>query len=356
MTSVEHTGVKGGLMRNHLQRLRWFALAFLLVLGSSKTGGADDFYKGKTIRMVVATTPGGGFDAYSRMLARHMGKHIPGNPTFAVENMPGAAFLIGTNYLYRQAKPDGLTLGNWIGTLVLHQLTGRKGIEFDARKFEYVGAPVKNHDTCVMARGSGIDSAQKWLSATTPVKMGATPPGSTPYDNAAVLKDALGLPMQIVTGYKGTAEIRLAIDANEVAGLCGLAWASIKVTWRKQLDSGDVKVVLQNTASAHPELPNVPLAVSFAKNDAARKLIQLALHDVGAITYLYSFPPGTPKDRVQIMRRAFQATLQDGEFVAEAKKGNFELDPVTGEEVEKIVNGFFKADEATVNRMRELLK
>jgi len=317
---------------------------------------AQDFYKGKTIRLIVATTPGGGFDAYSRMLARHMGKHIPGSPTFVVENMPGAAFLIGTNYFYRQAKPDGLTLGNWIGTLVLHQLTGREGIEFDARKFEYVGAPVKNHDTCVMTRASGIDSAQKWQSSPTPLKMGATPPGSTPYDNAMVLKEALGLPMQIVSGYKGTAEIRLAIDAGEVAGLCGLAWASIKVTWRKQLDSGEVKVVLQNAAAAHPELPDVPLAITFAKNEVGRKLIQVALHDVGAITYLYSFPPGTPKDRVQILRQAFQATLKDPEFVAEAKKGNFELDPVAGEELERIVNGLFKTDQATVSRLRELLK
>ena len=171
-----------------------------------------------------------------------------------------------------------------------------------------------------------------------------------------VLKEALGLPMQIVSGYKGTAEIRLAIDAGEVAGLCGLAWASIKVTWRKQLDSGEVKVVLQNAAAAHPELPDVPLAISFAKNEVGRKLIQVALHDVGAITYLYSFPPGTPKDRVQAFRQAFQATLKDPEFVAEAKKGNFELDPVAGEDLEKIVNGFFKTDAATVARLRELLK
>jgi tripartite-type tricarboxylate transporter receptor subunit TctC len=331
-------------------------IAMATMTGWPGSSTAQDFYKGKTIRLIVATTPGGGFDAYSRMLARHMGKHIPGHPTFTVENMPGASFLIGTNYLYLQAKPDGLTLGNWIGTLVLHQVMGRKGIEFDARKFEYVGAPIKNHDTCIMTKASGIDSAQKWLSSPTPVKMGATPPGSTPYDNAVVLKDALGLPMQIVSGYKGTAEIRLAVDAGEVAGLCGLAWASTKVTWRKQLDSGEVKVVLQNTASAHPELPDVPTAISFAKTEAGRKLIQLALHDVGAITYLYSFPPGTPKDRVQIFRQAFQATMKDPEFTAEAKKGNFELDPVSGADLEKIVNGFFKADPATVKRLRELLK
>ncbi len=335
--------------------IMFLALAAAHVLSRSAVY-AQDFYQGKTIRIVVATTPGGGFDAYSRMIARHMGKHIPGNPNFAIENMAGAAFLIGTNYLYRQAKPDGLTLGNWIGNLVVHQVLGRSGVEFDARRFEYIGAPVKNHDTCVMSRASGIDSAQKWLSSPTPVKIGATPPGSSPYDNIAILREAIGVPTQIVSGYKGTAEIRLAIDANEVSGICGLAWASIKVTWRKQLESGEVKVVLQNTPVAHPELPDVPTAVSLAKTDMGKKLLQLGLHDVGAITYIYSFPPATPKDRVQILRRAFQETMKDAEFVAEAKKGNFELTPVAGEELERVVNGFFKADPVVVNKLRELLK
>lgn len=338
---------------------RFGILLFLLsaVQGFSRPNGyAQDFYKGKTIRIVVATTPGGGFDAYSRMIARHMGKHIPGNPNFVIENMPGAAFLIGTNYLYRQAKPDGLTLGNWIGNLVVHQILGRSGVEFDARKFEYVGAPVTNHDTCVMSRASGIDSAQKWLSSPTPVKMGATPPGSSAYDNVAILKEALGLPTQIVSGYKGTAEIRLAVAGNEVSGICGLAWASTKVTWRKELESGEVKVVLQNAPAPHPELPDVPTAVSLAKTDMGKKLLQLGLHDVGAITYIYSFPPATPKDRVQILRRAFQDTMKDPEFIAEAKKGNFELTPVAGEELERVVNGFFKADPLVVNKLRELLK
>ncbi len=148
----------------------------------------------------------------------------------------------------------------------------------------------------------------------------------------------------------------MAVDGGEVAGLCGLAWASTKVTWRKQLESGEIKVVLQNTAVPHPELRDVPTAISFATTDASRKLIELALHDVGAITYLYTFPPGTPKDRVQLFRQGFQATLKDPDFVAEARKGNFELDPVPGEELEKIVNGFFKADAVTINRLRELLK
>ncbi|HXG51755.1 MAG TPA: tripartite tricarboxylate transporter substrate-binding protein [candidate division Zixibacteria bacterium] len=316
----------------------------------------QDFYRGKTIRLVVATTPGGGFDAYSRAIARHMGRHIPGNPALVVENMPGAAFLIGTNYLYNQARPDGLTVGNWIGTLVLHQVIGRKGIEFDARRFEYVGAPVRNHDLCLMSKASGIGSVEQWAASPSPVKMGATPPGSTPYDNLAVLKEALGLPTQIVSGYKGTAEIRLALDAGEVSGLCGLSWASTKVTWRKQLESGEVKVVLQNAPAPHPDLPEVPLAIRLAKTDLGRRLIQLVMHDVSAITYLYSLPPGTPKDRVQLLRRAFRQTMADPAFLAEAKKANLEVDPVAGEDVEKIVNGFFKTDPATVAKLRDLLK
>ena len=317
---------------------------------------AQEFYKGKTIRIVVATTPGGGFDAYSRAIARHMGKYIPGNPTIIVENMPGAGMLIGANYLYKQAKPDGLTVGNWIGTLVLGQITSRKGVEFDARKFEYVGAPVRNHDLCLMTKASGITSAEKWMASKTPVKMGATPPGSTPFDVAAILKEATGLPAQLVSGYKGTADIRVAVDSGEVAGLCGLSWASARVTWRKQLETGDVVVVLQSAPKAHPDLPNVPLSINLAKTEMGRKLIQAGIHDTSVITYLYSLPPGTPKERVQILRRAFEGTIKDSDFLAETTKANMEINSVTGEDLEKIVNDFFELDAAVVNKLKEILK
>lgn len=337
--------------RNTLAISAWLSLA----LWVSPTLG-QEFYKGKTIRLIVATTPGGGFDAYSRAIARHMPKHIPGNPSFVVENMPGAGMLIGANYLYKQAKPDGLTVGNWIGTLVLGQITSRKGVEFDARKFEYVGAPVRNHDLCLMTKASGITSAEKWMASKTPVKMGATPPGSTPFDVAAILKEATGLPAQLVSGYKGTADIRVAVDSGEVAGLCGLSWASARVTWRKQLETGDVVVVLQSAPKTHPDLPNVPLSINLAKTEMGRKLIQAGIHDTSVITYLYSLPPGTPKERVQILRRAFEGTMKDSDFLAETTKANMEINSVAGEDLEKIVNGFFELDAAVVNKLKEILK
>lgn len=316
----------------------------------------DDFYKGKTIRIVVGAAPGGGFDTYSRTMARHMGKFIPGNPTIIVENMPGAGFVIAVNHVYKVAKPDGLTIGNWIGTLVIAQVVGRKGIEFDVRKFEYVGTPVTNHDLCVLTKASGIASVDKWMAAKTPVKLGSTPPGSTTYENSVILREALGLPIQIVAGYKGTSEIRLAAEAGEVAGLCGLSWASAKATWRRQLEAGDAVVVLQNTPKPHPELPNVPLAINLAKTEEGRKLIEVGIHDVGTITYLYSLPPGTPKDRVQLLRRAFEQTVKDPEFLSEAKKANLDLNPVPGEELERVISGFFKLEPALTGKLKEILK
>ena len=331
-------------------------IIFAVALVAVASHAAAPFYEGKIIRIISGAPPGGGFDAYSRTMARHMGKYIPGNPTIIVENMPGAGMLIATNHVYNQAKPDGLTIGNWIGTLVVGQVLGRKGTEFDARKFEYIGAPVKNHDLCLLTKASGITNVEKWFASKKPVKLGATPPGATPFDMATILKEALGLPIQLVSGYKGTSDIRLAAEAGEVEGLCGLSYSSAKSTWRKGLESGTVTIVLQNVPKSHADLPKVPLAINLAKTDEGRKLIQAGIHDTSAITYLYSLPPGTPKEPVQLLRRAFQETMKDPQFLAEANKANLDVDPVIGEELEGLVNGFFRLDPAVTNKLKEILK
>jgi tripartite-type tricarboxylate transporter receptor subunit TctC len=317
---------------------------------------AAPFYEGKTMRIIVGAAPGGGFDTYSRIIARHMGKYIPGNPAIIVENMPGAGFVIAVNHVYKVAKPDGLTIGNWIGTLVVAQVVGRPGLEFDVRKFEYIGSPVRNHDTCVLTKASGITSVERWMTSKTPVKLGSTPPGATTYENAMVLKEALGLPIQVVAGYKGTSDIRLAAESGEVAGLCGLSWASAKSTWRKGLESGEAMVVLQNAPKPHPELPNVPVAINLAKTEEAKKLVQVGIHDTSSITYPYSLPPGTPRDRVQALRKAFMDTMKDPEFLTEAKKANLDLDPVPGEDLEKTIGNFFNLEPAVSKRLKEILK
>ena len=312
------------------------------------------FFQSKTIRIVVSQSPGGGFDAYSRALARHLGKYLAGNPATLVQNMPGAGNMIAVNYLYRVAKPDGLTIGNFVGGVVLEQLLGRKGIEFDARRFEWIGVPIKYHPACVLTKSSGIANLSQWVSAKSAVKLGGTGPGSTSDQIPRVLAATLGLPLQLVSGYKGTADIRLAAESGEVDGAC-FAWQSIKATWRTGIDSGQMNVVLQAMPTAHGDLPNVPLAASLARTDEARKLLQRGVYDPAAITLPYMLPPGTPKERVQELRRAFQETLKDKEFLAEMTKAGLDIDPLTGEQVEKIILGFFELERPLVAKLDGIL-
>jgi tripartite-type tricarboxylate transporter receptor subunit TctC len=316
---------------------------------------AQPFFEGKTIRIVVGFSAGGGFDAYSRLIARHMSKHIPGNPAIIVENMTGAGSIVAANHLYRIAKPDGLTIGNFHGFQILNQVLGASGIEFDARKFEWLGVPVQDTGACALTKASGIASVDQWRAAKQPVKLGGVGPGDASYGMARVLKEVLGLPVQPIPGYKGTAEIRLAAESGEIAGGCW-QWESIKVMWRKGLETADVNLVIQLVTKPHPDLPKVPLAVSLAKTEESRLLLQAAVHDPNSITRPYSLPPGTPKDRVQILQKAFMDTMKDTEFLADAKKSQMDIDPVSGEEVEKTVARFFKLDGALVTKLREILK
>lgn len=219
------------------------AITGLVLLVGTAHATTHEFYKGKTFRVIVGFPAGGGFDTYSRAIARHIGKHIPGNPTMVVENMPGAGSLIAANHLYKVAKPDGLTLGTINGGLFLQQLLGRPGIEFDALKFELLGAPAKDSSACALTKASGITSMERWMASRTPVKLGATAPGAITHDTPRVFQVALGLPIHLVAGYKGTADIRLAAESGEIAGGCW-AWESIKATWARGIKAGDVAVVV----------------------------------------------------------------------------------------------------------------
>jgi tripartite-type tricarboxylate transporter receptor subunit TctC len=336
----------------------WSAAVGLVVLAVSinlALAASDDAFKGKTVKIVVGLTAGGAFDAYARTLARYWGKHIPGNPTFVVDNMAGAGGLVSANYVYKVAKPDGLTIGNFLGGVFMGQILGRPGIEFDALKFEFVGSPMKDNPVCAFSKASGITSIDKWMSSKTPVKLGATGPGATTHDVALVLKSALGLPTQLISGYKGAPELQLAVDGGELAGVCN-SWESLRVTSTRALEAGDLIVVVQAIPRAHPELPKVPLAIDLAKTDEARRIIQAGITDMTAIVRPYVLPPGTPKQTVQLLRKSFTDTLKDPEFLADAKKSKLDIDPLTGEELEATVAGLLKMSPATLAKLKELFK
>ena len=334
--------------------LRVLSVAVFLALVSPAQAAAP-YYEGKSIRIVVGFSAGGGFDTYSRLIGRHLGRHIPGNPGVVVENMPGAASLISANHVYNVAKPDGLTIVNFHGNQVINQVIGKEGIEFDARKFEYIGIPTQDNVACAFYKPSGVTTFDNLRNAKTPVKFGGVAPGDTTYNTAKLLIAALKLPIQLVAGYKGTAEVKLAAEAGEVAGGCW-QWESIKSIWRQGLDAGNVAIVLQVNAKTHPELAKVPNAVDFAANENSKLLLKYGGHDPSAITRPYAVGPGTPKDRVLLLRKAFVETLKDPEFLADAKKSRLDTDPLTGEEIEKIVAQLFKMDAALINQLKEILK
>jgi tripartite-type tricarboxylate transporter receptor subunit TctC len=327
----------------------------LVVLTAAGTALAQGpgFFEGKTIRVIVGLAAGGGFDTYARLVARHIGKHIPGKPAVIVENMTGAGGLVAANHLYKVAKPDGLTVGHFNGSHMLGQVLGAPGIEFDARKFEFLGAIVKEDVVCGFTKASGITSIEKWMASRTPIKLGGVASGS-PVDNTQkILKAALGLPLQIVSGYKGTADIRLAADSGELAGACW-SWESMRATWRSGLDAGQVVVVLQVTDKGFPDLPGVPLAINFARTDEARQLIEMA-HYAGAYSRPFYLPPGVPKDRVRILRTAFEETLKDKTFLAEAERTKLSIDPVTGEDLTRMIAGLFTLDPTLLATLKDTL-
>jgi tripartite-type tricarboxylate transporter receptor subunit TctC len=342
------------MLNGRFHRLLILGALLFTISGTRLAAAQDVFFKGKTIRIVVGFSAGGGYDLYARAIARHMGNHIPGNPTIVVENMAGAASMISANHVYKVARPDGLTIGHFIGGLFLQQILGRQGIEFDARKFEYLGVPIKDTYCIGLTKASGITTLESWIAAKNPVKIGGTAPGSATDDIPAVLQAALGLPLQVVSGYKGTAEIRLAADSGEVAGF-STGWESFKSTWRTSLDAGEAFIAVQAVAKPHPELPKVPLAINYAKTDEAKKLIQVGAQDPGTLARPFVLPPGTPKERVLILRKAFMETFADPVFLAEAKKSNLDIAPIAGNEIAKTVESLFKIEAPVAERLKKIL-
>lgn len=305
------------------------------------------------IRIVVGFLPDSRPDLYARGIARSMGRYISDKASVVVENMPGAGSAIAANYLYEIAKPDGLTLGSFSGNVILSQVEGSKLIQFDARKFEWVGSPARDNIVCVVTKASKITSVEKWLTTETPVKFGGIGPGEASFDIPKVLKEALRLPIQPVPGYTNTAEIRLAAQSGQISGGCS-SWDAVKATWGKSIASGDAVVLLQVTPKKLRDLASVPLAIDFAKTNTARLLIQAGVYYPSAIRRSYVLPPSTPKERVEVIRKALTNTLKNEEFLADMRELNLDVDPVPGEEVQKIVDELFKPDVARA--LKEILK
>jgi tripartite-type tricarboxylate transporter receptor subunit TctC len=330
-----------------------FVISIVTMAVSFGAAHAQEFYRDKTITFIVGYSPGGIYDQYTRLIARHITKYIPGQPNTIVENMTGAGGIIAANHLYNRAKPDGLTVAAWASPLILQQIMGNDATKFDARKVGWVGIPGPYDTACHFNRESGIKTVDDWFASKRPVKISSIGPGTGLSDVPKLLKAALGLPLEVVEGYKGGAEARVAVESGEVDGLCA-SWQATKVSWRSQMDSGKIQVVLQATLKPHADLKDVPLANDYAKTDEARILLKVA-DNVHVYQFPYSVAPGTPPERLQILQQAFIKTLRDPELVAEAKKAQLEVNAIDGPTTAKTFAGLYELNPALIAKLKELL-
>ena len=331
-------------------------IIFAVPLVSAALGASvEEFYKGKTIQFVVGGSAGGGYDTYTRLIGRHFSQYVPGKPAVVVQNMPGAAMLIAANYIYNSAPRDGTYIGHWSGPLILQHMMGNPAVQFEGRKFGWLGMPTADSLICITTERSGIKTADEWRKAKTRVKLGAIGPGTSGTDDTKLLAAATGFPLQLIEGYKGTADIRVAAETGEVDGTCAFGWQSAKVTWANALKARQIHVVLQTTLEPHPELKGVPLAVNYANTEEGKKLLRIA-GDLYGKQRLYSLPPQVPEQRVRVLQKAFMDTMKDPQFLAEAEKAKLEIDPVDGPGIEKMVNGLYEIDPAIMKRVKQLLE
>jgi tripartite-type tricarboxylate transporter receptor subunit TctC len=325
------------------------------VTSAAFAASVEEFYKGKTITFVVGGSAGGGYDTYTRLIARHLPHYLPGKPAAIVQNMPGAAMLISANYVFNSAPRDGTVIGHWSGPLILQHMMGNPAVQFDGRKFGWVGMPTADSLVCILTERSGIKTADEWHNAKTRVKLGAIGPGTSGTDDTKLLGAAAGFPIQLIEGYKGTADIRVAAETGEVDGTCSFGWQSAKVTWANALKAGQVRVVLQTMLESHPELKGVPLGIDYAKNEEGKKLLQIASELYGK-QRLYSLPPQVPEPRLRALQKAFMDTMNDPQFRAEAQKAKLEIDAVDGPAVEKMVSGLYAIEPAVISRVKQILE
>jgi len=313
----------------------WLTASLLPVHAQSPA----DFYRGKNVELYVGYSVGGGYDLYSRMLARHMGKHIPGNPTVLTKNMEGAGSLRLANWLYRVAPKDGTVFGMIGRGTGFDPLLGNKSAQFDGPKFTWIGSANNEVSICVAWHTSGVTKFDDLL--TKEMVVGGTSASADTDQFPKVINGVLGTKMRVVTGYPGGNEIGLAMERGEVQGRCGWSWSSVKTTHQQWYDEKKFVILVQLALNKHPELPDVPLVVDLAKTDADRQLLKLifARQSLGRP---YLAPPGIPPDRAEALRKAFMDTMTDPEFRADADKAQMEITPESGADIGRLVTEVYQ--------------
>lgn len=340
--------------------MRRSLFAFLLILLCSFDLPAQtNFYQGKTIRVVVGSSTGGGYDLWARLMALHLGKHIPGNPVLVVQNMPGAGGVVAANYLYEIARPDGLTLGAFNPGLYFDQLIGRSEIKFNWAKYTWIGSPEQNDVLHYIRADSPFKTIDDLRNAKEPARCGSTGTGTTGHYIPRLLEETLAIKTTIVSGYQGGSEIDLAVERNEV-----ICWSPLIATYfgrepyKRWHKTGFTRVVLQTGAKRDPRLKDVPtlaeLMQQYKTPDVGRRLAKVIL-TAATLGRPISAPPGLPAQRTKVLREAYSKTLKDPELLAEAEKRGWDVDPLTGEELESLAKEVTAQPADVIEKMKWVL-
>jgi tripartite-type tricarboxylate transporter receptor subunit TctC len=322
-----------------------------MVMALSGAAAAQDFYKDKRITMIVGSSPGGGYDTFARTTAKYWTGHIPGKPVFVIQNMPGAGSLVAANHIYNVAAKDGTVLGAVNPGIATDPLLSPDRAKFDARKFPWIGSPLREIQTAVVWHTSPVQSLEdlKTKELLVAGSGGATEVFPT------VCQKVLGLKFKVIAGYAGTKEGGLAMERGEVQGIGGTTWASVKATYGQWLAEKKIKVITQYGLRKHPELPDVPMMIDLAKTKEQRDLLNFVFvrQDLGRP---YVTAPGVPDDRVTLLRKSFVETMKDPAFIKEAEQRKLDLDPepVTGDELQKLVADIYATPESIVAKLRDM--
>jgi len=312
-----------------------------------------DFYKGRNVDLYIGYSVGGAYDLYARVIARHLGKHIPGNPTIVPKNMEGAGSLRLANWIYNVGPKDGTALATIGRGTAFDPLLGSKGAQFRADRFTWIGSANNEVSVCVAWKGSGVTRFEDVL--TKELIVGGTGQAADTDQFPRILNGVLGAKFKIVSGYPGGNDVTLAMERGEVKGRCGWSWSSVVATHNRWIDDKSITVLVQLSLNKHPDLPDVPLIMDFAKGEDQQQMFKLIFaRQVMGRPYLA--PPGVPADRADALRKAFMDTMRDPEFLAEAEKSQLEITPVAGPEVEKLVNDLYQTPKALADKAAEFIR
>jgi tripartite-type tricarboxylate transporter receptor subunit TctC len=321
--------------------------ATLATLAVAHAQDAAEFYRGRTVSLVAGFNPGGGADTYARLVARHLGKHIAGNPTVVVRNMQGAGSVVAANHIYNVSPKDGTELGLFAGNITIDPLMGGTQHKYDARKFSWVGAPSSDSNVCL----SSLSSSFKSIDDVIRREMITGTSGTSTYDFPAVMNNVIGTKFKLVKGYGGSAALRLAMERGEIEGFCGVGYNSMRTAG---LADGKANILVQVGLAKNPHMSNVPFIFDYAKSDEDRQIFRLVFgwldleRPIGA-------PPGVPEERLRALREGFDRAMKDPALLADAEKAQVGIEPMRGAAIAAFVDEAYRAPAEVGKRAAQML-